>query len=89
MRDASGNALSDSFYGVEEGPLDGSVLDPAHPRKQAYVAGAESTRYTHQYDEFMELRSTVSYFPGSSWLTFSRDKQGRCSDVLLASSRRF
>ena len=61
MRDASGNAVSDSFYEVEEGPLDGSVLDPAHPRKQAAVAGGESTRYTHKYDEFGELRSTVSY----------------------------
>jgi hypothetical protein len=82
VRDASGNTLSDAFYGVDEGPLDASVLDPARPRKQAAVAGAESSRYAAKYDELGRIQSTVSYFPGMAWLTFSRDTAGRCSEVL-------
>jgi hypothetical protein len=86
VRDSLGNAKSYSYYGVADGPLDARTLDPAHPPTKSAPGngGGESENDTLTYSAGL-LSSAVYYFPQSgARLTYSRDDQGRCSDVLWA-----
>ena len=84
VRDSLGNAKSYSLFGVVDGPLDVTVLDPAHPPKKAATPdiGPESETHRLTYDGDGRLATASYVFPvvGAS-LTFARDDRGRCSDV--------
>jgi len=84
VRDSLGNSKSYSLFGVVDGPLDVSVLDPAHPPTKAVTPdiGADSENHRLTYDADGRL-STASYvFPArGAALSFARDDRGRCSDV--------
>jgi hypothetical protein len=83
-RDLAGNATGYAYYGVKDGPLDERALDPAHPpvRMSPTSGGGESERHTLSYDSSGLISAGTYSFPqeGAS-LRFSRDSEGRCSDV--------
>jgi len=83
-RDALGNSTGYSLFGVTTGPLDASVLDPAHPPMKVATPdiGPESETHRLTYDAMGRLATGSYVFPvrGAS-LSFARDDQGRCSDV--------
>lgn len=82
-RDAYGNAKGYSYYGVADGPLDARTLDPAHPPTKAKpTGGAETENDRLVYDAAGLISTATYYFPQSgATLAFSRDGEGRCSDV--------
>lgn len=84
VRDSSGNAKSYHYFGVVAGPLDIRALDPAHPPTQVAPAdgGGESENHTLSYDDSGLLKTASYSYPGQgATATFSRDDQGRCTDV--------
>ena len=83
-RDSFGNAKSYSLYGVDDGPRDARTLDPAHPPTKALPrnAGGESENHRLTYDGAGLLGTGTYYYPQrGATLAFSRDSEGRCSDV--------
>jgi hypothetical protein len=84
-RDAFGNAKGYSYYGVDQGPLDARALDPAHPPTKTAPGngGGESETHRLTYDG-AGLISTGTYFypQQGATLSFTRDGEGRCSDVV-------
>lgn len=84
-RDPAGNATGYAYYGVKDGPLDERALDPAHPptRMSPTRGGGESERHTVTYDAAGLISTGTYYYPeGGATLRFSRDSEGRCSDVV-------
>jgi hypothetical protein len=83
-RDAYGNAKGYSYYGVADGPLDARTLDPAHPPTKAPpTGGAETENDRLLYDSAGLITSATYYFPQQgATVAFSRDGEGRCSDVV-------
>jgi hypothetical protein len=84
-RDPAGNATGYAYYGVKDGPLDERALDPAHPptRMGPTGGGGESERHTVTYDAAGLISTGTYYYPeGGATLRFSRDSEGRCSDVV-------
>jgi hypothetical protein len=82
-RDAHGNAKGYSYYGVADGPLDARTLDPAHPpTKGGPSGGAETENDPLTYDDAGLITGATYLFPQSgAKLAYSRDGEGRCSDV--------
>lgn len=83
-RDSFGNATGYAFYAVKDGPRDERALDPAHPpsRTNPSSGGAESEQHTLAYDASGQISSGTYYYPErGATLRFSRDSEGRCSDV--------
>lgn len=84
-RDLAGNATGYAYYGVKGGPLDERALDPAHPptRMSPNSGGSDSERHTVAYEASGLISTGTYYYPerGAS-LRFSRDSEGRCSDVV-------
>jgi hypothetical protein len=84
-RDPSGNATGYAYYGVKEGPFDERALDPAHPpiRMSPTSGGSDSERHTVAYDASGLISTGTYYYPQrGATLRFSRDSEGRCSDVV-------
>src|SRR5207253_10850269 len=83
--DAFGNAKGYSFYGVDQGPLDARTLDPAHPPTKTLPGNGGPDSETHRltYDGAGLISTGTYYFPQQgATLSFTRDSQGRCSDVV-------
>ena len=64
-RDPLGNSTGYSLFGVVTGPLDASVLDPAHPPMKAVTPdiGGDSERHRLTYDASGRLATASYVFP--------------------------